>query len=203
MNIIKPFGKLPELIREEYNNNFVPFVSIPNLFNNNEIDKIRALWNEDEARDAKIGSLGSGEINYQKRKSRIIFLDKPDTDWIYDRLSMACILVNANKYKFDILGYQSKLQLTSYGVGDFFGWHMDSGDKHNSIRKLSITVQLTSTDEYEGGALQFFKGNDTINAPSEKGTAVIFPSYVAHRVEPVTKGCRKSIVGWIAGPPYR
>ena len=72
-----------------------------------------------------------------------------------------------------------------------------------TTRKLSITVQLSDATEYEGGELQFMVNQNIITAPKEKGTAIIFPSFCLHRVTPVIKGSRKSIVGWIAGPPYR
>ena len=64
-------------------------------------------------------------------------------------------------------------------------------------------MQLSSPDEYEGGEMQFMINQNIITAPKEKGTAIIFPSFALHRVTKVTSGSRKSIVGWIAGPPYR
>ncbi|MCK6649860.1 MAG: 2OG-Fe(II) oxygenase, partial [Bacteroidia bacterium] len=70
-------------------------------------------------------------------------------------------------------------------------------------RKLSISVQLSDAVEYEGGELQFMINQNIVTAPKEKGTAIIFPSFALHRVLPVTKGNRMSIVGWIAGPAYR
>jgi PKHD-type hydroxylase len=80
---------------------------------------------------------------------------------------------------------------------------MDFGSGDISNRKLSITVQLSDPSEYEGGELQFMINQHIITAPKEKGTAIIFPSFALHRVTPVTKGARKSIVGWIGGPPYK
>ena len=64
-------------------------------------------------------------------------------------------------------------------------------------------MQLSDADSYEGGDLQFMINNKTVTAPREKGTIIIFPSFVMHRVTPVIKGTRESIVGWVSGPPYR
>ena len=72
-----------------------------------------------------------------------------------------------------------------------------------SNRKLSITVQLSDSLEYEGGELQFMINQHIMTAPKEKGTAIICPSFALHHVTPVTKGSRKFIVGWIRGPPYK
>ena len=64
-------------------------------------------------------------------------------------------------------------------------------------------VQLSDEEEYEGGDLQFMINNKIVDAPRKKGTIVIFPSFIMHRVTQITKGTRQSIVGWVSGPPYR
>lgn len=198
--VIRPFGTLPEFKNDAFNDNFVQFVSLQDFLKSDDISRIKDFWNEAVAKEAKIEK---GIINHDIRKSNVVSIDPENEGWIYDKLGTACILVNANKYKFNILGFQSKLQLTTYNTGDFYGWHMDSGRGRNSIRKLSITIQLSDPDEYDGGELQFLSAKKEINAPKEKGTAIVFPSYVYHRVQPVIRGTRKSLVGWIAGPPYR
>lgn len=200
MELIRPFGALPELKRDEYNENFKSYIFMENFFNADEVTRIRNLWNEDSIKDGKVGE---GNLNYEIRKSKVLFINEEENSWIYDKLAMACIMVNANRYKFDISGFQTKLQLTQYGIGEFYDWHLDAGNGKSSARKLSISVQLSGEDEYEGGELEFLKAHKNASAPKTKGTAVIFPSYIGHRVLPVTSGCRMSIVGWIAGPPYR
>ncbi|MDB2656544.1 2OG-Fe(II) oxygenase [Crocinitomicaceae bacterium] len=80
---------------------------------------------------------------------------------------------------------------------------MDFGAAEISARKLSVTVQLSDPDEYEGGDLEFMINHKTVKAPRKKGTIVVFPSFIMHRVTPITKGTRQSIVGWVSGPPYR
>ncbi|MBI3511152.1 MAG: 2OG-Fe(II) oxygenase [Bacteroidetes bacterium] len=204
MPIIKPLKNLPPLKRSELNHEFADYVWYKNLFKDDEVEAIRAMWDEEKVIDAKVNESGKQSEKENLRKSKIIFLPPgPDTDWIYDRLALACKQANANRYKFDIAGYQTELQLAKYSEGHFFDWHMDFGAGDVSNRKLSITVQLCDENEYEGGDLQFMINQDPFTATKSKGTAIIFPSFGLHRVTPVTKGTRMSIVGWIAGPHYR
>lgn len=79
---------------------------------------------------------------------------------------------------------------------------MDCGVEVQNRRKVSVTVQLSSPEEYEGGDLEFNLGN-VISGPREQGAAVIFPSFYLHRVTPITKGVRKSFVLWVGGEPYK
>lgn len=203
MEIVSPFKNLPVLKRDEYNEDFVPYFVIEDLFTEKEADKIRTLWNEEKSFYGKIGSADTKKEDLKKRKSHIMPIHEHDNSWIYTKLGMTCIMLNYQRYKFDILGFHSQLQLTDYRKDGFFAWHMDTGNKYNSTRKLSITVQLSDPSEYEGGELQFHQGNDIVNVSKKKGTAIIFPSFVLHRVTPVTSGKRMSVVGWIAGLPFR
>jgi len=204
MAIIKPFRFLPGIKRKDLNPDFADHTWFRNLFSDEEAEQICAAWSDELAKNAAVNNAGKEETRDELRKSQIMFL-KPGsaTDWIYERLSQACIQTNTNRYKFEITGFQTELQLANYSGGGFFDWHMDFGAGDISNRKLSITVQLSDSDDYEGGDLQFMINQHIVNAPREKGTAIIFPSFALHRVTPVTKGSRKSIVGWIAGPPYR
>lgn len=204
MIVIKPFRFLPAIKRKDTNPDFADYSWFKGLFNEEEVNKIRSLWQDDQAKAAEVLHAGEKKEKDDLRKSRIMFIKPGVTnDWIYDKLSQACIQTNTNRYKFEILGYQTELQLASYGTGDFFDWHMDFGMGDISNRKLSITVQLSDNDEYQGGDLQFMVNQNIVTAPRDKGTAIVFPSFALHRVTPITSGTRKSIVGWIAGPPYR
>jgi len=203
MPIIRPFRSLPPIARKEYNYEFVDYMWYNGLFKEEEVETIRSLWQPDQTIDAKVNTGDQDIAKETLRKSEIMFIKPGGNEWIYDRLSNACIQANTGRYKFDITGFQTELQLASYGIKHFFDWHMDFGSGDLSNRKLSITVQLSDPDEYEGGELQFMINQTVFTATKEKGTAIIFPSFALHRVTPITKGCRKSIVGWISGPPYR
>lgn len=204
MPTVKPLKNLPPLKRTELNHEFADYVWYKGLFKEDEVAKIRALWDETKVIDAKVNDAGMQTEKEELRRSKIIFLKPgPETEWIYERLALAVKQANSNRYKFDIVGFTTDLQLAKYSEGHFFDWHMDFGAGDVSNRKLSITVQLCDEEEYEGGDLQFMINQHPFTAPKTKGTAVIFPSFGLHRVTPVTKGFRMSIVGWIGGPHYR
>lgn len=183
--------------------NFAEFVYYQGMFLPHEVDKIRALWKENETIKATLGGT-EDTYNDELRKSSVMFLDDiPEMQWIYEKLKMVTVSANNERYWFDLLGFHQKLQLTRYSEGDFFDWHLDFGAAEISARKLSVTVQLSDPDEYEGGDLEFMINQKVVSAPREKGTIIVFPSFIMHRVTPITKGTRQSIVGWVSGPPFR
>ena len=203
MPVIKPFRFIPTIKKQEYNYEFADYAWLKNFFSEKEVEQIRNLWNVELAKEAEVNFAGKAYTRDEMRKSQVMWIKTGANDWIYNKLGEACQQINLNRYKFDIAGFQTELQLANYEGEGFFEWHMDFGAGDISNRKLSITVQLSSPDEYEGGELQFMINQNIITAPKEKGTAIIFPSFALHRVTKVTSGSRKSIVGWIAGPPYR
>lgn len=184
--------------------NYVDYLWFEKLFTAEEVERILALWNKDYAEKASLSGNESDIYEDSIRKSSVIMLPPADeTMWIYQKLSDAVLQANAERYGFDLVGYNDYLQLTQYAEGEFFDWHLDFGTKAVSTRKLSITIQLSDESEYEGGELQFMTNNKTVAAPKTKGTAIMFPSFIMHRVTPITKGARHSIVGWASGPSYR
>lgn len=182
---------------------FAEFVFYEGFFNAQEVDKIRALWDKENEVDATLSS-GGKETDETLRKTKLSFIpDSTDNIWLYQKLGQLGIQCNHERYGYDLLGFHHELQLARYSEGDFFDWHLDFGAGEISHRKLSISVQLSDSDEYEGGDLQFMINQKVINAPRTKETVVVFPSFIMHRVTPITKGVRQSIVAWLAGPPYR
>ena len=136
------------------------------------------------------------------RVSHIAWIEPaPQTHWLFHRLGV--LFLQAGKhYGFELTGFLDAFQYTVYGAGQHFGWHMDLGPGATSARKLSMTLQLSDAGEYSGGMLEF------INAPTSEqsrpvGSAIFFPSYLAHRVAPVESGVRRSLVAWACGPTFR
>ncbi len=182
--------------------NFVEYVSYQGLFLPHEVDRILAFWDTDKTIKATLA--GASTYDDTLRKSAVMFIENTqENDWIYQKLAGLAMNCNNERYWFDLLGFHQELQLTRYAEGDFFDWHLDFGAGDISARKLSMTIQLSDPDTYEGGDLQFMINQNIVTAPREKGTIVIFPSFIMHRVTPITKGIRQSIVGWVSGPPYR
>jgi PKHD-type hydroxylase len=128
--------------------------------------------------------------------------------WIYDKLITMIKHANEVLWNFDLYSALDDIQYTEYYAeqGGHYTWHQDIGPGWLSKRKVSITVQLSDADEYEGGDLEYWRGGSFDNvekAPRGKGVVFIFPSFMMHRVAPVTKGTRRSFVLWVGGEHYK
>lgn len=138
------------------------------------------------------------------RKSSIKWCPQNEEwEWVYRKLHDMIVEANDLMWKMDLTAMNEQIQYTEYYEGGgHYDWHMDCGLGIQNQRKISVTVQLSSPDEYEGGDLEFNIGSHLV-AHKNQGAAVIFPSFYLHRVTPVTKGTRKSFVLWVGGEPYR
>ena len=160
--------------------------------------------------DATTGE-SSSALNQEIRNSTIRWID------IYAHREINTILndyvnaVNSSLFGFDISFGFNSLQYTEYN-GDgpapqFYDWHMDClFDNAVLDRKLSAVVQLSSPDDYEGGLFEMegcARPSFNVEPFLPRGSLLIFPSYLKHRVLPVTKGLRKSLVTWYNGPKFR
>lgn len=143
------------------------------------------------------------------RSSSIKWIPKTEKwQWLYEKLFAMAVEANNALWHFDLFTALDCIQYTEYYAteGGHYNWHQDIGPGPMSKRKVSITVQLSDTDEYEGGDLELFKGGNPEHAdkaPRGKGVVFIFPSYMMHRVTPVTKGTRRSFVLWVGGTHYK
>ena len=142
----------------------------------------------------------------EDRKSNIKWV--PITDqykWIYDKIGEMAYEANQNLYHFDLHNMPENIQYTEYYDHEkgHYDWHMDIGPFPINNRKISITIQLSDPDDYIGGDLEIWTGNGLQTCARQKGAALLFPSYMLHRVTPVTSGTRKSLVLWVGGSPYR
>ena len=153
----------------------------------------------------------------KKRDSNIVWMNDR---WIYKEIQPYVHEANKNagwNFEWD---HSESCQFTIYKKGQYYDWHCDSWDKpyneegptKGKVRKLSVTVTLTDPQEYKGGELEFdFRQYDpdkprkirTCTEILPKGSLVVFPSFVWHRVKPVTKGERNSLVIWSLGYPFK
>lgn len=146
------------------------------------------------------------------RTSKVAWLSRnDDTDWIFDRFNHTIYLANERFYNFTLNGYD-QIQYTTYHEDDKgeYVWHMDgsTGDPivaNGLHRKLSMTFLLNEPGvDFEGGEFEINRGqeSDAIQVEATKGRCIFFPSFMIHRVKPVTKGMRKSLVIWCLGPKW-
>lgn len=185
-------------------NNYCDFLFVEGYFNEIEIQELEKIWQTADHEKATVVAEGDKELEHEIRKSSVAMIKPEDAHkWVFDKLGALAIQANNERYWFDILGFKEELQLAEYGEGHYFDWHLDFSAGQASMRKLSMSVQLSDSEDYEGGDLEIMVNTNHVKVPRSKGTVIIFPSFVMHRVTPVTKGTRKSLVGWISGPPYR
>ena len=157
----------------------------------------------------------------RKRKSDLVWFNDV---WIYKEIHPFVHEANRRAgWNFDWDRSES-CQFTKYKEGQYYDWHCDSWEKtynqpqtpsHGKVRKLSMTCQLTDGSEYKGGELEFdFRNYDPPQRDESKhlrkaieilpkGSIIVFPSFLWHRVKPITKGIRYSLVLWHLGYPFR
>jgi len=154
----------------------------------------------------------------KKRDSNIVWINDR---WVYKEIQP--YIHEANRlagwnFEWD---WSESCQFTKYKLNQFYDWHCDSWEipynepndltRHGKIRKLSVTCSLSDPKDYKGGELEFDFRNQEPDKPtvrkcaeiSERGSIVVFPSHVWHRVKPVTEGTRYSLVIWNLGYPFR
>jgi PKHD-type hydroxylase len=185
----------------EKNENITDFYFFKSVFDTAEIDRILEI---SEKYNSKIGYLSGGKINYDIRNSKIKWIPHNDeTEFIYKKLFDLIKISNKSMWNFNLTNFKEQLQLSEYSseVEGHYTWHMDCGKEVNT-RKLSVSIQISDPEEYEGGELNIHTHAGISIAPKLKGTVIIFPSYLLHQVTKVTKGNRKSLVCWIHGPPF-
>ena len=141
------------------------------------------------------------------RDSKISWLYPSDKmDWVFRRVTDMTLNLNERFFKFDLFGLNEGFQFTNYEApSGKYGKHVDRAI-NIPVRKLSISIQLTNPEEYEGGELKLYDGDDDDEAnvmDKTQGTLIIFPSYVLHEVMPVTKGTRNSLVTWVTGKQFK
>jgi len=191
----------------------------------NEIIKYAKTFYKPEI--AVVGSFEKKDITNKKnlknlkkyRNSKIVWLNDR---WIFKEIIP--FVLKANKeagWNFSIHGPE-QLQFTEYGINQYYHWHQDSWNEpynkphepflHNKNRKLSITYSLSDPSDYQGGELEFDLSNSEKNKKEKikkctevfpRGSLVVFPSFVWHRVCPVTTGTRYSLVTWFVGEPFK
>ena len=199
----------------------------PSALTNIFCDELVRYGNLQKDKTALIGGLTDNSNlnkkqlkNIQKtRNSNIAWLDD---QWIYKEIMPYVHYANKKAgWNFDI-NFSESCQFTKYGPEQHYGWHCDSfprpfdkpnlTNEHGKIRKLSVTCSLSDPSDYTGGELEFNfndpgkKKNQNIKKCTEilpRGSIVVFPSFVYHRVCPVQQGIRYSLVIWNLGYPYK
>ena len=146
------------------------------------------------------GVVRADDVDTSIRDSQIARFGKSETTaWIYDRIFDVVGPLNRQTWRFDLAGAEV-LQFAAYGIGGHYDWHLDVGVSYPfTMRKVAVAVQLSDPASYDGGDFEALYGMQTDVAPRDLGGVIVFPSFVLHRVTPVTRGIRRSLNAWIHG----
>lgn len=157
--------------------------------------------------EARVGG-GTGGVNDPNvRRTNISWMGvDQQNQHVWEKITNAIWSANRQFFRFDLTGCYELAQLGAYTDKDqgHYEWHTDSGlETANIPRKLSMAILLSDPSEFEGGELQVLKGKEPFSLEQKKGRAWFFPSWMLHRVTPVTRGLRRSLVLWVGGPAFR
>jgi predicted 2-oxoglutarate/Fe(II)-dependent dioxygenase YbiX len=180
---------------------FRMFGSTGGILTETEMDGLVA----DHRELVKEGALGAGMQDSEIRRSQVAFLEASEKyRWLYERIWETAGEFNRRYIGVDVAGIEGNIQVTRYDSSDqgFYTWHTDFA-RTAPNRKISITVQLSRPVDYEGGDLELFFDREPLVAERARGALIAFPSFVLHRVTPVTRGTRWSLVAWVSGPRWR
>lgn len=178
--------------------------TIPDAFSVADCERLIAISKDNQTKDAKL--VGQSR-DHNIRRSDLTWLDDIDgTEWVMDRIIDVVRDCNRNAFNFDLTEFSESAQIARYGSEreGHFDWHSDIGaGQFAGKRKLTIVVQLSDASDYEGGVLEVQPSTALVSAQKNRGTATVFPSYLLHRVTPVSKGERYSLTVWAHGPAFR
>jgi PKHD-type hydroxylase len=174
------------------------------VFTAEECEKILQISKEDYAISASIGGGNSGAIERRIRSAKIYNVDNTENNrWIFEKMAVIVSLANKYHFDYDISGITHSLQLVEYSaeeeVSGHYDWHTDSGPGPSAMRKISVTVQLSDPNDYKGCELLINNHGTIVEGTKERGSVHMFPSYMVHKVNPITEGTRYALVIWIHG----
>jgi len=153
---------------------------------------------------AQVGANEHGVLDTKKRVTTISWIPFKEMEPMYRDLYKFIQQCNRNHFGFDNIQITENAQFTEYPENGFYDWHMDSDVNMQfqpPVRKISMTLLLNDPSEFEGGDLELMAPGKF--AELKQGHAIIFASFLNHRVNPVTRGIRQSLVVWFGGTPFK
>ena len=145
--------------------------------------------------------------DHKQRNAELVWMDDVgDLSWVMTRLIELVSHSNKNQFNFDLREFAESPQVASYDAAKagHFAWHSDIG--HGLAagkRKLTLVLQLSNPDTYDGGNLEIRPSAQILSANRAQGSVSVFPSFALHQVTPVKRGIRRSLTVWAHGPALR
>lgn len=192
----------PRSITEPRWKSYVVETTIP-VFTPEQCNKIIETGRSQPKTTGTVG-LGDNIKDEKTRLSHVSWIPFGMLEPMYRQLETVMHRTNLNHFGFDDMQLTEQAQYTEYSDGGYYNWHMDSAvncEKEPPVRKISMSLLLNHESEFEGGELELIEPNKKVFI--KQGQAIFFASFLSHRVTPVTKGVRKSLVVWFGGTPFR
>ncbi len=178
--------------------------SVPDAFTTWECDRIVAAIAKMPADDARL--VGRNR-DHNLRHAELVWMDDVgDLSWVMTRLIEVVSHSNNQQFDFDVREFAESPQIASYDAakGGHFAWHSDIGNGPTAgKRKLTLVLQLSNPDTYDGGDLEIRPSAHILLANRAQGSVSVFPSFALHQVTPIKRGTRRSLTVWAHGPPFR
>ncbi len=177
------------------------------VFTPEQCKMIIAAGRAEPRNDAQVGNkqgIRGGVLDTETRTSHISWIPFSKMDGMYKDLNKIMKTTNGNHFGFDGMTINEMAQYTEYPEGGFYEWHVDNDVdmRHEPpVRKISMTLLLSPESEFEGGDLELMSEGKV--AKLKQGHAIFFASFIRHRVKPVTRGRRQSLVMWFGGTPFK
>ena len=177
------------------------------IFTPEQCQNIIDAGHQQKAEEAKVGNKEGkqGQADTKMRITTISWIPFKALPEMYRIIERTMKQANGNHFGYEGMMITEPGQFTEYPKGGFYDWHMDAEvncQYEPPIRKISMTILLSNTSEFEGGDLEFMTEG---NKPPQllQGQAIFFCSLLRHRVAKVKKGVRRSLVMWFGGPPFK
>ena len=175
------------------------------LFTPDQCRQVIECGRRQKPQKAQVGmNKPEGGLDTKKRVTTISWIPFKEMPEMYDQVNGFIQKANRNHFGFEDVHVTEQAQFTEYPEGGFYDWHMDSDvnmTHEPPVRKISMTLLLSHESQFEGGELELMaKGK---RAKLTQGQAIIFASFLNHRVAPVTRGVRQSLVMWFGGTPFK
>ena len=157
--------------------------------------------------NASVGSkkgIVGGMVDTKTRTSHISWIPFSKMTEMYKDIEKNMKQTNGNHFGFEGMQITEMAQYTEYPEGGFYDWHTDNDvncENEPPVRKISMTCLLSPENEFEGGDLELMKEGQSVKL--KQGQAIFFASFIRHRVAPVIRGNRKSLVMWFGGTPFK
>ena len=174
------------------------------LFTPKQCQMIIEAGRSEPRRDAEVGNDSGPSYDTETRTSHISWIPFSKMPEMYKDIERCMKQTNGNHFGFEGMQITEQAQYTEYPEGGFYDWHIDNDvnmSKEPPVRKLSMTCLLSPENEFEGGDLELMAEDKAVKIG--QGYAVFFASFIRHRVKPVIRGNRKSLVMWFGGPPFK